>query len=219
MYCFGGNMPSRDTGDRGCKNLTLRLPDEYHRQVATQAARSGLTLNAHLINIVQRHLMDSGFAPDVLKSLSGRLFQIEAEPVSRQLHASGYFCSRFDVNEYHPLYIKRRAHYVFGIANSIAGDIEPYGVVKDIGRALLNFYNRKGLEIDQLAWQTRPTDPPSPSSTMKDNWRYIGTDIAGDPGAFMVSLARNHWRDDLLVSTGQSQDIRCNLRAEEDLYR
>lgn len=211
-------MSSKNTEDRGYKNLTLRLPDEYHRQVATQAARSGLTLNAHLINIVQRHLMDSGFAPDVIKSLSGRLFQIDVEPIPKQAHAGGYFCSRFDVNEYNPLYTKRRAHYVFGIANAIAGDIDPYGVVKDIGTALLNFYNRRGLEIDQLAWQTGRTDPPSPSQTMKDNWRYIGTDIAKNPGAFLVSLARNHWRDDLVISAGQSQDIRCNLRTEEDLY-
>lgn len=35
---------------------------------------------------------------------------------------------------------------------------------------------------------------------------------------FLIALARNHWKDDPLVSTGQSQDIRCNLRNEADLY-
>ena len=209
-------MPSKEQKEH--KNLTLRLPDEYHRQLTQQASRSALTLNAHITNIIHRHLLESGFAPDVIKSLSGRLFEIDAEPIPHQ-RSSGYFCSRFDINECHPLYTKRRAHYIFGLAHRLAGDTDPYGIVKDVGLALLNFYNRKGLEIDQIAWQVLATDPPSPHPTLKDNWRFIGTDITKSPEQFMIALARNHWTDDRLIATGQSQDIRCNLRTEEDLFR
>ena len=210
-------MPSNHE-ERGFKNLTLRLADEYHRQLIAQAARRGLTLNAHLSNIVERHLMDSGFAPDVLKSLSGRLFEIVVEPI-RQTSTFDYFCSRFDVVEHHSLYEKRRAHYIFGVDSDLCGEKDPYGVVKDVGLALLNFYNRQGYELDQLAWQTTPKDPPTPSQTMKDNWRYIGPSVTNNVAVFMVALARNHWKDDRLAITGESQDIRCKLRSESDLYR
>jgi len=214
-------MPSNeDDGkeDKGRhhKNLTLRLPDDYHDQLNRQAGKRALTLNAHLLNIVRRHLLESGFAPDVIKSLSGRLFEIKVVPISQG--AGNYFCAHFEVLEYHPLYTKRRAQYIFGLASRLAGDDDPYGVVKDVGLALLNFYNRKGFEIDQLAWQTAASDPQSPNPTMKDNWRYIGTDITKDHRPFMISLARDHWKDDRLILTGQSQDIRCNLRTEEDLF-
>ncbi|MBX9571403.1 MAG: hypothetical protein K2X77_21080 [Candidatus Obscuribacterales bacterium] len=212
-------MPSKRTGEANekFKNLTLRFPDAYHRELVLQSSRRGLTLNGLLIDIVYRHLLESGFAPDVIKSLSGRLFEIAIEPIPNEL--LGYFCSRFDVYENHPLYTKRRAHYVIGVDEDLVEKIDPYGVVKEVGLGLLNFYNRQGLEIDQLAWQTRESDPPSPSPTMKDNWRYIGQSSTRNISEFLIALARNHWKDELVVATGRSQDIRCNLRTERDLYR
>jgi hypothetical protein len=215
-------MPSKkqydQSEDEKNKNLTLRLPEEYHRQLVGQAARRGLTLNALLIGIVHRHLLESGYAPNVIKSHSGRLFEIEVEPVRDRLR--DYFCCRFDVFENHLLYNKRRAHYLIGLSEPLAYQAnDPFGLVKDVGIAMLNFYNRRGLEIDQLAWQTSSKDPPSPSPTMKDNWRYIGISTTKNIGEFLIALARNHWKDDLVVSTGQSQDIRCELRSEADLYR
>jgi len=213
-----GTMPSPNE-DKDYKNLTLRLPDEYHRQMVSQAARMGLTLSAHLNNIVRRHLMESGFAPDVLKSLSGRLFEINVEAISQGSHRGDFYCSRFDIFESHPLYTKRRAHYIFGVDEDLVGSTDPYGLVRDLGLALLNFYNRKGFEIDQLAWQISPSDPSSPSPSMKDNWRYIDQKVTTNINEFMIHLSRNHWKDELLVMTGQSQDIRCNLRKERDLYR
>lgn len=212
-------MPSKHENQEGkYKNLTLRLPDEYHRQLVGQAARRGLTLNALLVSLVHRHLLDSGYATDVIKSLSGRLFEINVEPIPDRY--DDFFCCRFDIFENHSLYDKRRAHYIIGVSYSLVDQkIDPYDQVKDVGLALLNFYNRRGLEIDQLAWQVGPHDPPSPSPSMQDNWRYIGSSTTKNLGEFLIALARNHWKDDLLVSTGQSQDIRCNLRTEADLYR
>lgn len=200
------------------KNLTLRLPDEYHRQLVGQAARRGLTLNALLVNLVHRHLLDSGYAPDVIKSLSGRLFEITVEPIPDR--HEDFFCCRFDIFENHQLYNKRRAHYIIGVSDSLINQkVDPYDQVKDVGLALLNFFNRRGLEIDQLAWQISPKDPPSPSPSMEDNWRYIGSSTTKNLDEFLIALSRNHWKDELVASTGQSQDIRCNLRSENDLNK
>jgi len=211
-------MPSKNDDDDKNKNLTLRLPEGYHRQLTGQASRLGLTLNGHLVNIVHKHLLETGYAPNVLKSFSGRLFEIEVEPVRDR--PSDYFYSRFDVYEIHPLYNKRRAHYLIAVSYSLLRrDEDPYQLVEAVGLALLNFYNRSGLEVDQLGWQTGPNNPPSPSPTMKDNWRHIGSSVTKNIDEFLITLAKNHWKDDLLVSTGQSQDIRCNLRSESDLYR
>jgi hypothetical protein len=211
-------MPSKNAEDDKSRNLTLRLPDEYHRQLVGQAGRRGLTLNGLLVSIVHRHLLESGYAPDVIKSLSGRLFEINVEPLSDLYH--DYFCCRFDVYENHPLYTKRRAHYLIGVHYSLVeDDSDPYRLVKDVGIALLNFYNRRGLEIDQLAWQLAPKDPPPPESSLKDNWRCIGPYTTKNIDEFFISLAKNHWKDTLVVSTGQSQDMRHKLRSESDLYR
>lgn len=213
----GGIMPSK-SGDDKYKNLTLRLPDDYHRQLLIQSSRRGMTLNGFLLEIIHRHLLDSGFAPDVIKSLSGRLFEINIEPIPDE--NLGYFCSRFDVYEHHPLYNKRRAHYILGVSYELLlEDSAPYAMVKEIGLGLLNYYNRRAFEIDQLAWQLGPNDPPSPSPTILDNWRYIGPETTKNLSEFLIALARSHWKDELLVIKGVSQDIRCNLRSERDLYR
>lgn len=145
-------MPSKrkaEVDDRGPRNLSLRLPDDYHRQLSAQAARRGLTLNGHLVSIVERHLLDTGYFPDVIKSLSGRLFDIEVEPLTDRY--AGFLCSRFDIYENHPLFRKRRAHYILGVSNRLLVSNDPHGEVRDLGIGLLNFYNRQATEIDQLA--------------------------------------------------------------------
>jgi hypothetical protein len=217
LNCFGGKMPA-NSEEKGYKNLTLRLPDDYHRQLVAQADRSGLTLNGHLLNVVRRHLMDSGYYPYVIKSFSGRLFEVSVTEISRSKNPGHYFSSRFDLTEHHPLYSKRRARYVFGIASPIVYGEDPFGAVKDIGLGLLNFFNRQGLEIDQLAWQNAIGDPLPPEHEGEDNWRYIGTGVCKSAAEFLLALGRNHWKDQLLIITGESQDIRYHRRSEDDLF-
>lgn len=200
------------------KNLTFRLPDDYHRQLYDQAERQGLTMNAHLMNIVSRHLQESGYFPNVLKSASGRLFEIEVENIPHGTHSTRYFCARFDITEIHALYKKRRAKYVFGLANELIQGSEPYQAVKDLGFALLHFYNRGLLEIDQLAWQPGVTDPNAPRPNQDDNWRYIGLGTTSNLAKFFMILGKNQWKDPQLILTGESQDLRYKLRSEDDLY-
>ncbi len=207
-------MPS-NSNDKGHKNLTLRLPDEFHRQLQHQAQASGHTLNGHLVNIVRGHLMGSGYYPNVIKSLSGRLFEIGVVPIPHE-HAGRLFCSQFVVSEYHPLYSGQRAEYLIGVDSQLAFGGDPFGIVNDVGIGLLNFYNRKGFEIDQLAWHKVPSEPDSPVSQWKDNWRYIGPETIRNVDEFLIALGRNHWKDRLLVATGQSQERRFDsIRKEE----
>lgn len=216
-YLRWGNV--EDKTEKGYKNLTLRLTDEYHRQLASQAARAGQTLNGHIASVIKLHLMNSGYTPDSIKSSSGRLFEVQVEPI-RQRTLENYYSSRFDIYEYHPLYTKRRAHYIFGLDQDlVAKHAEPFSVVKDVGLGLLNLYNRQGFELDQIAWKALPNHPSTPSPTMEDNWRYVGVDTTEDVERFLIKLLKDEWRDELIWKTGQSQDIRCKLRTEADLYR
>jgi hypothetical protein len=206
-------MPAKVT-DKGYKNLTLRLPDEFHRQLLQQASTSGHTLNGHLVNIVRGHLLDSGYYPNVMKSFSGRLFEVDVVPIPHK-QGSRLFCSQFVVREYSPLYKGQRAEYVFGLDQQLVSDDNPFGVVRDVGIALLNYYNRKGFEIDQLAWQRVATEPDSPVSPWKDNWRYIGPETTKNSEEFLIALGRDHWKDQLLIRTGQSQQSRFDAIRKE----
>lgn len=157
--------------------------------------------------------------PDSIKSPSSRLLEIQVEP-TKQGNLGSYYSSRFDVVQYNPLYTKRRAHYIIGLNEDLIGkQQEPFSIVKDVGLGLLNLYNRQGFELDQIAWKTVSNQPRTPSPTMEDNWRYIGLDTTTDSERFLISLFKDEWKDDLVWKTGQSQDIRCNRRKEEDLYR
>lgn len=193
--------------DKAYKNLTFRLPDEFHRQLAQQAVNTGHTLNGLLINIVRGHLMDCGYYPSVIKSFSGRLFDVTVKPLPFE-ETTRYFCSKFTIEEYDPLFSKTKAEYFIGIDRHLASSGDPFGVVNDVGLGLLNFYNRQGLEIDQLAWQKVATEPNHPTSLWQDNWRFIGAGTTKNIDQFLIALARNHWKDQLLVITGEAQDKR-----------
>jgi hypothetical protein len=206
-------MPAK-INDKGYKNLTLRLPDDLHRQLSNQATSSGHTLNGHLVNIVRGHLMDSGYYPNVIKSLSGRLYEVNVVPV-RHEHGSRVFCSQFVLSEYHPLYKGERAEYFIGIDRQLLANRDPFGMVEDVGLALLNFYNRLGFELDELAWHQNATEPESPASLWKDNWRFIGSETTRDLEEFLIELRRNHWKDKLVIRTGQRQEQRyASIRNE-----
>jgi len=192
------------------KNLTLRLPENYHKQLQMQADRRGDSLHAMILFAIRRHLMDSGYAPDVIKSASGRLFEIGIEPLSRQLaDISEYFASKFDVWETTPLDERRKAVYVFGVHRHLVDDApikDPYQFVRELGLAVLNFYNRQRVEIDQLAWTMDPKN---------DNRRMFNSNEFGRvPESLLMDIAKDEWEDPKVSKTGQSQDVRYKLAKE-----
>ncbi len=61
-------------------NISIRIPDEYRKRLQLQADKKGVSFNAHVLRVLEIHLMNSGFGPTALTSASGRLFQIRCEP-------------------------------------------------------------------------------------------------------------------------------------------
>lgn len=191
-------------------NISIRIPDEYRKRLQIQADKKSVSFNAHILRVLEIHLMSCGFGPTSLTSASGRLFQVRCEPYLDNVDETTW---AFFIDE--PKYEKERAYYFIGIGRTILRDwqvTDKSTVSKEIGLALLNFYNRKGLEIDRLTWNQYP----GPDN---DGRRVL--QVAEVPETFtefLDLLMADKWTDKFVNQDERSQDIRRG-RQESSLYR
>lgn len=154
--------------------------------------------------------MNSGFGPVSVTSASGRLFQIRTEPYLDNVDETTW---AFFIDE--PKYEKERAYYLIGIGRTILRDWQVKDkatVSKEVGLALLSYYNRKGMEIDRLAWN-QYTTPDS------DNRRVLQVaEVPETLEELFESLMTEQWVDKYVSQDELSQDIRRG-RPESALYR
>ncbi len=191
-------------------NISLRIPEEYRKQLQLQADKKGISFNAHLLRVLEIHLMGSGFGPTSITSATGRLFEIRYELYIDNVDETSW---AFFVDE--PKYEKERAYYVVGIGRTVLRDwqiSDKLTVAKEVGLALLNFYNRQGMEIDKLAW----TQFPGPND---DNRRLLQVaEVSETLQQFLDTLMTSSWTDKFVTQLDMSQDIRRG-RPESALYR
>lgn len=191
-------------------NISLRIPEEYRKQLQLQADRKSVSFNAHLLRVLEIHLMSSGFGPTSITSASGRLFEIRCEPYIDNVDETSW---AFFIDE--PKFEKERAYYVIGIGRTVLRDwqvTDKATVTKEVGLALLNFYNRQGMEVDKLVWNQY-------SGVDEDNRRLL--QVAESPETleqFLDQLMTNSWTDKFVEQSELSQDIRRG-RPESALYR
>lgn len=191
-------------------NISLRIPEEYRKQLQLQADRKSVSFNAHLLRVLEIHLMSSGFGPTSITSASGRLFEIRCEPYIDNIDETSW---AFFIDE--PKFEKERAYYVIGIGRTVLRDwqvTDKATVTKEVGLALLNFYNRQGMEVDKLVWNQY-------SGVDEDNRRLL--QVAESPETleqFLDQLMTNSWTDKFVEQSELSQDIRRG-RPESALYR
>lgn len=191
-------------------NISLRIPEEYRKQLQLQADRKSVSFNAHLLRVLEIHLMSSGFGPTSITSVSGRLFEIRCEPYIDNVDETSW---AFFIDE--PKFEKERAYYVIGIGRTVLRDwqvTDKATVTKEVGLALLNFYNRQGMEVDKLVWNQY-------SGVDEDNRRLL--QVAESPETleqFLDQLMTNSWTDKFVEQSELSQDIRRG-RPESALYR
>ncbi|HMO22324.1 MAG TPA: hypothetical protein PKC98_15310, partial [Candidatus Melainabacteria bacterium] len=159
-----------------------------------------MSFNAHLLRVLEIHLMSSGFGPTSITSVSGRLFEIRCEPYIDNVDETS--CAFF-IDE--PKFEKDRAYYVIGIGRTVLRDWQvddKTTVTKEVGLALLNFYNRQGMEVDKLVWNQY-------SGVDEDNKRLL--QVAETPETleqFLDQLMTNSWTDKFVEQSELSQDIR-----------
>jgi hypothetical protein len=191
-------------------NISIRIPDDYRKRLQIQADKKGISFNAHILRVLEIHLMSCGFGPTALTSSTGRLFQIRFEPYLDNIDETTW---AFFIDE--PKYEKERAYYLIGIGRTILRDwqvTDKSTVSKEVGLALLSYYNRKGLEIDRLTWNQYP----GPDN---DGRRVL--QVAEVPDTFtefMDLLVADKWEDKFVSQDERSQDIRRG-RQESALYR
>ena len=191
-------------------NISIRLPDEYRKQLQLQADKKGQSFNAHILRVLEIHLMNSGFGPTSITSNSGRLFQIRCEPYIDNVDETSW---AFFIDE--PKYEKERAYFVIGIGRTILRDWQVKDkatVSKEVGLALLNFYNNQGMEIDKIIFNQYP----SPDN---DGRRVLQVaEVPETLEQFFDLLKAAKWQDKFVEQSYRSQDIRRG-RPETALYR
>jgi hypothetical protein len=191
-------------------NISIRIPDEYRKRLQLQADKKALSFNAHVLRVLEIHLMSSGFGPDSVTSSSGRLFQIRSEPYIDNVDETTW---AFFVDE--PKFEKERAYYLIGLGRTVLRDWQVKDkatVSKEVGLALLNFYNRKGMEIDRLIWNQYP----GPDN---DGRRILqASEVPETLEEFFDLLMAEKWTDKFVTQDAQCQDIRRG-RPESALYR
>ena len=191
-------------------NISIRIPDEYRKRLQLQADKKSISFNAHIFRVLEIHLMNSGFGPTAVTSNSGRLFQIRCEPYLDNVEETTW---AYFIDE--PKFEKERAYYLIGIGRTILRDWQVKDkatVSKEIGLALLNYYNRKGMEIDRLVWNQYP-------GPEDDNRRVLQfAEVPQTLEEFFDFLLAEKWLDKFVSQDTQSQDIRRG-RPESALYR
>ncbi len=191
-------------------NISIRIPDEYRKRLQLQADKKSVSFNAHVLRVLEIHLMSCGFGPTSLTSASGRLFQIRSEPYLDNVDETTW---AYFIDE--PKFEKERAYYLIGIGRTILRDWQVKDkatVSREIGLALLSFYNRKGMELDRLCW----SQYPGPDN----NGRRV-LQVAEVPSSleeFFDLLIAEKWIDKFVSQDEKSQDIRRG-RTESALYR
>lgn len=191
-------------------NISLRIPEEYRKRLQLQADKKGASFNAHLLRVLEIHLMSSGFGPTSITSNTGRLFQIRCEPYLDNVDETTW---AYFVDE--PKFEKERAYYLIGIGRTVLRDWQVKDkptVSKELGLALLSFYNRQGMEIDRLVWN-QYTGPEG------DGRRVLQVaEVPETLEQFLDVLMSGNWTDKFVEQSDKSQDIRRG-RPESALYR
>jgi hypothetical protein len=191
-------------------NISLRIPDDYRKRLQVQADKRGISFNAHVLRVLEIHMMSSGFGPTSLTSTSGRLFQIRFEPYLDNVDETTW---AFFIDE--PKFEKERAYYLIGIGRTILRDWQikdKTTVSKEVGLALLSYYNRKGMEIDRLIW----SQYPGPDN---DGRRVLqAAEVPETLEELFDLLKTDNWVDKYVKQDELSQDIRRG-RTEAALYR
>jgi hypothetical protein len=191
-------------------NISVRIPEEYRKRLQLQADKKGVSFNAHMLRVLEIHLMSSGFGPTSVTSTSGRLFEIRTEPYVDTVDETTW---AFFIDE--PKFEKERAYYLIGIGRTVLRDWQVKDkatVSKEIGLAMLSFYNRKGMEIDKLVW----SQYPGPDN---DGRRVLQVaEVPETLEQFLDLLMTDKWNDKFIEQVEKSQDIRRG-RPESALYR
>jgi hypothetical protein len=191
-------------------NISIRIPDEYRKRLQVQADKKGISFNAHIFRVLEIHLMSSGFGPTALTSTSGRLFQIRCEPYLDNADETTW---AYFIDE--PKFEKERAYYFIGIGRTIMRDWkvkDKSTVSREVGLALLNFYNQSGMEIDRLVWNQYP----GPDNDGRRVLQF--SEVPETLEEFFDLLKSQKWIDKYVSQDNQSQDIRRG-RPESALYR
>lgn len=140
---------------------TLRLRDDLKARMERSAKKKGWSLNALILDIIERHYQAAGFIEGTrFTSRTGRLYEIRVHP--SDTHPPDEPTCFFFVDD--PKRDKEIAYYTIGLSRSLLRNLQvrehdQYDVIKEVGLALLSFYNNSGKELSSLSWNQQSDYP------------------------------------------------------------
>jgi|GEM_PF-2613336 len=140
---------------------TLRLKDDLKARMERSAKKKGWSLNTLILDIIERHYQAAGFVEgNRLTSRTGRLYEIRVD--ASDSHPPDEPTCFFFIDD--PKRDKEIAYYTIGLSRSLLRNLrvreeDQYAVIKEIGLALLSFYNASGKELSSLSWDQQHEDP------------------------------------------------------------
>ena len=195
-------------------SLSVQLPESLCKKLFLHAESRTCTFDEHIQSILENYLVGAGFCGQTLTSLSGRNFQIvhieDDIPDQRDCVVATFYLKELRFN-------KNRAYYIIGLDQELVEDWairKTQESVKQVGLALLNFYNRE-IEIDEISW------PHTKHDESFDGFRVLSwKDVAPAKSLneFLDLLRANEWKDSIVKCSGKSQDFRRG-RNPSDLYK
>lgn len=63
LYSRDYKMRDNKSDKQKTTNISLRIPEEYRKRLQLQADNKGISFNAHVLRIIEIHMMGSGFGP------------------------------------------------------------------------------------------------------------------------------------------------------------
>jgi hypothetical protein len=174
---------------------TLRLKDDLKARMERSAKKKGWSLNTLILDIIERHYQAAGFVEgNRLTSRTGRLYEIRVD--ASDSHPPDEPTCFFFIDD--PKRDKEIAYYTIGLSRSLLRNLrvreeDQYAVIKEIGLALLSFYNASGKELSSLSWEQQPGYPNRRIIHLQE----VPVEIESQE-QFLILLREKAWTDKFL---------------------
>jgi hypothetical protein len=189
---------------------TLRLTEALKARLENSASNRNISLNQHLLDIIEQHYKAAGFVDGTTIQANGRSLEIRVKQITT--HPPGVPMCFFYLDD--PSRNREVACYSFGFSSQFMRQLkieenQQYNVISEIGLALIHYFNRNGQDITRLEWNQFPTITNRRVLQVQDaKTRTDACILSADQ--FLSALQEGLWSDRLMnIHTQSNLDARA----------
>ncbi len=183
---------------------TLRLPEALKTRLENSAENRKISLNQHVLEIIEQYYKASGFVDGTTIDANGRTLEIRVAKI--KTHPPGMPMCFFYLDD--PSRDKEVACYSFGFSSQFMWQLkidesQQYNIIAEIGRALIHCYNKHGHDITRLEWNQFPTISNRRVLQIQDTKTRTEASIRSSE-QFLSALQEGLWSDRLMNAHSRS---------------